>query len=286
LNRLLFLFALLAAACTPRTVSRLDSIDPHPTHTTRVAAGVAYGAEHRQRLDVYRPERAVPGPLPVVVFFYGGGWDSGSRGGYEFAGRAFASRGFVAVVPDYRLSPEVRFPTFVEDAARAVRWARDHAAEFGGDPARIAIAGHSAGAYIGAMLALDPRWLAAAGVGSGTVRAAALMSGPYYSNIVDPRVTRVAAFQGWPEPAATQPFNFATADAPAMWLATGTLDRVVPPRNSEVLAARLRALGVPAEFRQYRGRGHADLVLGLSLNFRAQAPTALDDAAEFLKAHL
>ena len=100
----------------------------------------------------------------MIVFFYGGGWVSGSRQEYGFAARAYAARGFLVVVPDYRLVPTVRFPAFVEDGALAMRWARDNVARYGGDPGRITIAGHSAGAYIGAMLGLDRRYLAAAGV--------------------------------------------------------------------------------------------------------------------------
>ena len=103
----------------------------------------------------------------MVIFLYGGGWVSGERRDYGFVGRAFAARGFVTVIPDYRLVPTVRFPTFIEDAARAVRWAQDHAASFGGDPRRIDLSGHSAGAYIVAMLSLDRHYLADAEVDPG-----------------------------------------------------------------------------------------------------------------------
>ena len=145
------------AGCTPAglltQVDRLAASDG----ARRVASAESYGADPRHKLDVWAPARRGETALPVVVFFYGGGWNSGSRGDYGFAGAAFASRDFVAIVPDYRLVPTIRFPAFVEDGALAVRWARDNAARFGGDPRRITLAGHSAGAYNAAMLALDRR---------------------------------------------------------------------------------------------------------------------------------
>ena len=94
------------------------------------AAGIPFGDDPRLKLDVWTPLQRSSEPRPVVVFFYGGGWTSGERGDYGFVGRAFAARGFVTIVPDYRLVPQVRFPTFIEDGARAIRWAHDHAAQY------------------------------------------------------------------------------------------------------------------------------------------------------------
>ena len=152
-------------------------------------------------------------PLPVVVFFYGGGWVAGERADYGFVGRAFAAQGFVAIIPDYRLVPQVRFPSFVEDGAQAVKWARDHAAEYGGDPAKITLAGHSAGSYIAAMLALDRHYLSQAGVDPSVVRAAALLSGPYdFYPFTEQRGRD--ALGHWPRPRETQPISFVRRDAP------------------------------------------------------------------------
>lgn len=281
-RRLLAALLLSLAGCGPATLSTLDGVSRLGTGPRRVAAGVPYGSEPRQRLDVYAPG----GPAakrPVVVFFYGGAWSSGSRGGYAFAGRAYAGQGFVAVVPDYRLVPDARFPAFVQDGALAIRWVRDNAARFGGDPARITVAGHSAGAHIAALLALDPRWLRGAGVDPRLIRAGALMAGPYdFLPFTDARSQ--AALGDWPRPEETQPISFARRDAPPLWLATGTTDTTVRPRNSEALAARLRAAGAPVELKLYPGRGHADLVIGLAKPLRGRVPT-LRDSADFLKAH-
>src|SRR3546814_8631076 len=101
-------------------------------------------------------------------------------------GRAFAAQGFVVAVPDYRLVPKVRFPAFVEDSAAAVKWVRAHIARFGGDPDRIVLAGHSAGAYNAAMLAVDPQWL---GPDRAAVKGWATLAGPYEFLPLDTRRT-------------------------------------------------------------------------------------------------
>lgn len=278
------LFAL--TGCTPAgLLNGLDRLTPGSDGARRAARGIAYGPEQRQQLDVWVPvKRPAPSEtLPVVVFFYGGGWDSGSRGDYGFAGAAYAGQGFIAVVPDYRLVPTVRFPAFVEDGALAVKWARDHAARFGGDPDRITLAGHSAGAYIGAMLALDRRWLRQAGVEPTMIRAAALLAGPYdFAPFTEVRGRN--AFGSWPNPRETQPISFARRDAPPLFLGHGTADTVVLPRNSRHLADRLAQAGAPVTLKLYPDASHTDLVVALSRPFRRKVSTLADSAA-FLREH-
>lgn len=251
----------------------------------RAASGVPYASGTRQKLDVWAPaQRTSPAPLPVVIFFYGGGWVAGDRGDYGFAGRAFAGRQFIAIVPDYRLVPDVRFPAFVEDGALAVKWTLDNVARFGGDPRRIGVAGHSAGAYIGAMLSLDRRYLLAANATPDTIRATALLAGPYDFYPFTERRGR-DALGAWPRPLETQPITFARRDAPPMLLMHGTRDTVVRPYNSANLASRLRALGADAELRVYEGASHVDLVKSLAAPFRNSTP-ALADSVNFLKERL
>jgi acetyl esterase/lipase len=198
-------------------------------------------------------------------------------------GQALASRGFVTVLPDYGLYPQVRYPGFLEDGARAVRWAQDHAAEFGGDPDRIVLVGHSAGAYNAAMIALDRRYLTQAGVDPKHVRALAGLSGPYdFLPLTDPIAART--FGEAPDLQATQPTSFVRPDAPPAFLATGDADTMVYPRNTVKLAARLRAAGVEVEERHYPGIDHVRMVLALSRPFRSRAPV-LDQMATFLHAH-
>ena len=274
---------LALAGCTPaRLLTGLDRL-ASSAESKRVGSGLAFGSDPRQRLDVWAPRRQGADPLPVVIFFYGGGWDQGNRGDYGFAGAAFAGQGFIAMVPDYRLVPAVRFPAFVEDGALAVKWARDNAARFGGDPKRITLAGHSAGAYNAAMLALDRRFLDRVGVDPKTVRAAALLSGPYdFYPFTESRGRN--AFGVWAKPAETQPITFARADAPPLFLAHGSTDTIVLPHNSRALAARLQQLGAPVTLRIYPGASHVDLVASLSRPLRGRTP-ALAESSAFLLQH-
>lgn len=250
----------------------------------RAAEGIRFGPHARHHLDVWVPSSPTSARLPVVVFFYGGGWHAGERGDYGFAGAAFASQGFVAVVPDYRLVPEVRYPDFLEDAALSLRWVWQNIAHYGGDPGKIAVSGHSAGAYIAAMLALDPRWLGAVQLPADTVRAGVLLSGPF--DFAPFREWRGrAAFGGHPDPAETQPINHVRADAPPLLLQHGSSDRLVYAKNSKSLAARLAAVGADAELRLYPGCDHAGSVVALSRPFRHRFPI-LADAAAFLRSKL
>lgn len=241
------------------------------------ARAVAYGDHPRQKLDLYAPRRrpAGAGPLPLVLFFYGGSWAAGMRQGYGFVGRALAARGFIAAIPDYRLVPEFRFPAFLEDGAAAFRRLRAAAADLGGDPARVVVAGHSAGAWIAAMLALDPQWL---GGDRPALRGFAGLAGPYDFLPLDTVATRVA-FGRAEDLAATQPVNFASAEAPPSLLLHGLADRTVAPRHSRELAGRLSAAGAEAELRLYPRLGHIGLVTALALPFRRRAPVLADLAA-------
>ena len=229
---------------------------------------------------MYAPAGSHASP-PVVVFFYGGNWNTGARGDYVFVGEALASRGFVAVIPDYRLYPEVRFPDFLDDCARAVRWTVRNASRFGGDSARIHLMGHSAGAYNAAMLALRRSYLEAHGVDPRAIRGLIGLAGPYDFLPLKGTVTR--AVFGFPDtPRATQPIEHVTADAPPALLMTGADDRTVDPGNSDRLGARLRAVGASARVVRYPGVGHTALVCALAAPLRGFAPV-LDDVEAFIR---
>lgn len=281
-NKILATVYLAICACSPASLlSSLNSLVPGDAGAHRVAEGVSFASDRGLKLDVWSP-RGADHKLPVVIFFYGGGWVGGSRTGYAFAGSAYAGQGFVTVVPDYRLVPKVRFPAFLDDGALAVKWTRDNIARFGGDPNRIALAGHSAGSYNAAMLALDPHFLRDVGVPPNTIKAAALLSGPYdFYPFTEQRGRD--ALGGWPRPKETQPINFVTRSSPPMLLATGSADNIVNPRNSRALAAKLDSKGVPAELKIYPGKSHIDLAKSLSRPFRSTTP-ALGDSAAFCTA--
>ncbi|MEG3179911.1 alpha/beta hydrolase [Sphingomonas sp. LT1P40] len=263
----------------PRLLSIADAAMGGGVGVERVATGVSFGA-HGQTLDVWRPTGAVTS-RPVLIFWYGGGWVKGDRGAYAFAARAFARAGYVVVVPNYRKVPDVRFPAFLQDGAAAVKWTRDHVREFGGDPERIALAGHSAGAYTVAMLALDKRWLEAEGVDPAIVRAGVGLSGPYDFYPFDTKRS-IDAMAGVADPMATQPIRFARGDAPPLLLVTSTDDTVVRPKNAINLERLLRQAGAPVELKNYDGLSHEEVVMALSKPFRGKAPV-LADSLSFLE---
>jgi acetyl esterase/lipase len=248
-----------------------------------VAEGVVFGS-HGQSLDIWAPEAGSRGRHPVVIFWYGGGWAKGDRASYAFAGRALAREGFLVVIPDYRKVPQVRFPAFLDDGAEAVAWVEANIARHGGDPERLALMGHSAGAYKAIMLALDAKRLTAAGADPAGVKAAIGLSGPYdFHPFTSERAT--AAFSEWPRPAETQPITFARADAPPLLLVTSDGDETVRPRNANNLAAKLKNLGARAEVVNYGPLTHEEVVMALSVPFRGKGPV-LADAVRFLKAEL
>jgi acetyl esterase/lipase len=157
----------------PKSLDVLDSIWPGERGGRRVATGIPFSPGAEGKLDIWSSPVSAEGRKPVLIFFYGGAWVKGRRQDYGFVGRAYAARGFVVVLPDYRKVPGVRFPAFVQDGAAAVRWVHDNIERYGGDPDRIVLGGHSAGAYNAIMLALDARYLRSAGVDPTVIKAAA-----------------------------------------------------------------------------------------------------------------
>ena len=252
-----------------------------PSSGYRVVTGIPYGEGPRRTLDVYVPDGA-DGGTPMLVFFYGGSWDSGEKENYRFAGQAFASRGYVTAIPDYRLYPEVRFPDFLKDASAAVAWAVSHGGDYGAAPGPVYLTGHSAGAHIAAMLTLDRQWLGEAGLSPcGAIRATVGLAGPYdflplksevLKEIFGPEATRPQS----------QPINFVTGTAPPMLLVTGDSDTTVRPRNTDNLAAKIRERGGEVEVVHYDGIGHTPLVGALAAPLRRLAPV-LDDTDAFLR---
>lgn len=240
-----------------------------------VVRDIAYGPGPRQKLDIYRPSNSASG-LPVLYFGYGGGWESGSKGDYAFVGRAFAARGYVTVIADYRLVPEVVYPQFLEDNAAAVNWTLDHIANRGGDREQLFLMGHSAGAYNVMMLALDP----SLGVESDAIKGVVGLSGPYDFYPFDVPQSR-NAFGAYARPEQTQPINLVSGDAPPVFLGHGDRDQTVHPRNSIALAQKLTDAGASASLRIYPGANHADTLISLSMPLRWRYPV-LEDVLAFL----
>jgi acetyl esterase/lipase len=274
--RRLVLRALVPAAALPgcAPVDVLNALVP--TDGLLVERGIAYGPADRQRLDRYAPP-AGAGDAPVVVFFYGGAWTSGERGDYVFVGEALARRGFVALIVDHRLNPQVVFPAFVEDGAKAVAWVAERAGD-----APLFLMGHSSGAHIAALLALDRHWLEAEGIdGDRRIAGAVLLAGPYdFLPITDPEVAAVFAGEG--DLRETQPITFARAGAPPLLIVTGDADRTVDPQNSKRLAAAMARAGGRAELAVEPGLGHAALVAAIARPLRWLAPV-LEEAVGFMR---
>ena len=261
----------------PRLLSWADRVAGGGRGVTLVADDVAFGTTG-QTLNVWAPAERAATPRPVLVFFHGGGWVHGDRRAYDFAARAFARAGYIVVVPDYRKVPGVRFPAFVQDGAQAVRWVRDNVARYGGDPKRVALSGHSAGAHTVAMLALDRRWLAAEGVDPAIVRAGIPMCGPYDFYPFNKKRSR-DAMAGVRDPQFTQPIAFARRDAPPLLLLSAGEDAQVGAHNAVNLAAKLKAVGAPVRHRDYPGLSHENVVMALSVPFRDKAPVLRESLA-------
>ncbi|MGS0740921.1 alpha/beta hydrolase [Glaciimonas sp. GG7] len=254
-------------ACSPLTA--INAVTTSSTYTK--TCDILYGPHPRNGLDVYTPKN-LHSPAPVVLFFYGGSWNSGARGDYAFVGEALASRGIVAVIADYRLYPEVRYPAFLQDGAQALAWTVKEVAKYGGDPQRLFVMGHSSGAYNAAMLALDPRWLAEVHLTPAVLRGWIGLAGPYDFIPIENRDVRPVFF--FPNtPTTSQPINHVTSHAPPTLLLAASTDNLVNPvRNTGGLAAALRALQVPVTVEYFEHVGHATLVGAISRPLRSLAP--------------
>ena len=269
--------AAFLAACSPIKV--LNALTPSSTFTKTSA--IAYGDDPRQKLDIYRPVPAISN-APVVVFFYGGSWNSGSKDDYGFVGEALASRGIVVVIADYRLYPQVRYPAFLQDGAQAVAWTHQHIADYGADPKQLYVMGHSSGAYNASMLALDARWLNAVGLSPSIFKGWIGLAGPYDFLPIENRDVRPVFF--FPDsPPESQPINHVSAGAPPTLLIASTDDDLVnPTRNTGGLAEKLRAADVPVVVFYFGKTNHQTLIGAMSRPLRWLAPV-VDTVAAFIE---
>jgi len=279
---LLPLLALIAlAACAPVRV--LNTI-ANSSGGHSVEKNVAYGPLARQSLDIYTPTAAAPpGGWPVVVFFYGGSWNTGERADYAFVGSALTKNGVLTLVADYRLYPEVRYPEFLRDSALALAWGLDQAARLGGDPARVFVMGHSAGGYNAAMLALDPRWLAATGHRPAELAGWIGLAGPYdFFPTDNPDAQPVFFHPNYPPNA--QPTEFGNRRAVPTFLGAPVNDKLVSPtRSTQALASKLEAAGTAVTLRMYERASHATLIGAFAPPLRWVGPV-LDDVSAFIAA--
>jgi acetyl esterase/lipase len=279
-NRILMLgFLSGLVGCT--SLDLLNAVTGGPASKALV---VAYGESPRQKIDVYPLPKGNPHSRPLVVFFYGGSWATGSRTDYGFVARGLGDAGYVVAIADYRLTPEVTYPEFVKDSAQAVKVLIERAAEFGADPNKIILIGHSAGAYNALMVALDTRWLEPAY--RQRIRGVIGLSSPV--NFLPIQLPEARLAFNWPNtPRDTQPIEHVRADNPPILLFSANRDPLVNPEmNSRPMAQRLREQGVPVELYEFEGPfgiiNHANLVATLSPRFRFAAPT-LEKSINFIQ---
>ena len=268
----------------PQKLDFVDRVAPGAAeHKGTPIVGIAYGEDERQKLDIYAPEGKPDTAYPVLVFYHGGAWRDGERDGYGFLGRAFAARGIVTVIADYRKTPKHLFPAFVEDTASSIAWVHANISKYQGNPEKLFIMGHSAGAHIVMMAALDKQWLAAKGLDPSIIKGAVGLAGGYDFLPLTTESSKIA-LGSWPDLTETQPITYARADAPPLLLLTGDIDTVVKPRNSKSLSAKMQELGGRQQLKIYSGVDHSDIIMAIARPFRAKA-TVLADVMEFLAAN-
>ena len=267
------LTALFEAACD--RLGFLAANLPALWGSYRRQVNIAYGPEPQQRLDVYVPRYAGNEPRPVVIFWHGGRWRGGDKADYRFVGAALAESGYLTFVANYRHYPQVKMQGFMQDAALAALFAAAHASRYGGTPERLYLMGHSAGAHLAALLALDSSNFADAGQRAPRIAGVIGLSGPYdFLPFLEPEDQDMF---GPPQRyAASQPINFVRADAPPMLLVQGLKDETVKPKNARNLAAALSALGVPVTLKLYANCSHAGTVAALAALLRGRVPTLAD----------
>ncbi|MGH8505528.1 MAG: alpha/beta hydrolase [Stenotrophobium sp.] len=261
------IFVLLAAlagmtGCTTQQV--LNSLTTDTGYT--IASNITFDSAFNLRLDVYTPHNVQN--APVVVFFYGGRWSSGSKDEYKFVGQALTSQGFVVVIADYRKYPQVRFPAFVRDGANAVRWTHDNIGQYGGDPGKLFVMGFDSGAHIAAMLALDPEYLKAVGDSNRSwLKGMIGLAGPYdFMPITAPDLRDLF---GPPEQfAQSQPIMYVDGKNPPLLLMTGMDDDSVLPKNTLSLASAVSKSGGVVETVTYPHMSHSMILATIAAPLR------------------
>lgn len=272
INRFVLAFlACINSACTP--VKILNSLVPETSY--QLISAKAYGANSRQKLDIYLPKvsqnenatHSMNTLKKVVIFYYGGNWDSGARADYKFVGEALSAQGFIVVIPDYRVYPEVLFPEFMADPASAAKWVKDNINQYGGDVNKVFLVGHSAGAHIAVMLALNTEYLAKQNLAPNDFAGVIGLAGPYdFLPLKSDRLKTI--FGADTELWKSQPINFVDGKNPPLLLAVGKKDGTVWPRNTYNLAKKIKENNGLVEVSEYANYGHVDMVAKLAKPLR------------------
>ncbi len=257
-----FIMLITTSACSP--IKLLNAIVPENAYQLQ---SMAYGDLPRQKLDIYTPKETTSAPRKVVIFFYGGSWDSGNKADYKFVGEALASQGFIVVIPDYRVYPDVLFPAFMADPALAARWVKDHIKQYQGDNQQVFLAGHSAGAQIAVMLGVNPEYLAKQSLKPSDFIGVVGLAGPY--DFLPLKSERLKTIFG-PESVQwkSQPINFVDGKNPPMLLAVGKKDGTVWPRNTYNMAEKIKQNNGVVKVVVFENYNHIDMVAKLAKPLR------------------
>lgn len=245
--------------------------------------GVEY-ADGKDRLDIYQPVSAKD--APVVVSFYGGALTAGDKSEQPYVGEQFAAADYVTVVVNYRLSPGVSHPAHVEDAAASVAWVKRNIAKYGGDPSKIFLTGHSAGAYLLALLLLDPRYLAAHKIKPADIRGAAPVSAFFYVERKGvgpdrPKYVWGADSTKW---RAASPATYVRRNVPPLLLLYADGDDAWRREQQGDFAAALRAAGdTHVETQMIKGRNHLTVWYEMEHGEEATSRAILQFFAKVLK---
>lgn len=276
----LFLIVLSVSwiSCTKAGLVALNATSKLGRNLT-VQKNISYGKNVRQKLDVYFPKK-IQSHLPVVVFFYGGSWQSGSKKNYKFMAEALTSLGVVVVIPDYQLYPQVKFPTFVEDGAMALDWIFKNISNYSGDPKKVFVMGHSAGAQIGALLSFDKHYLQKyKSAKKFHIQGFIGLAGPYdFLPFTNPVFKNIFA----PEEkySLSQPIHFIAGHEPPVLLIHGKKDTTVGIHNSQNLTKKIQEKKGKVTIYYYDNLNHVSLLLGFSKWLRK--PYLLQDVRNFI----
>lgn len=271
--------ALITSACSPTRM--LNAIVPDSGY--HLQSNVVYGESFRQRLDIYTPKSTANMPRRVVIFFYGGSWESGDKADYKFVGEALSSQGFIVVIPDYRVYPDVSFPSFMADPASVAKWVKTHIQNYGGNVNKVFLAGHSAGAHLAVMLAVNPEYLAQEALLPSDFAGVVGLAGPY--DFLPLRTQRLNTIFGeksmqW----KSQPINFVDGKNPPMLLGVGRKDITVAPYNTDHIAKKIKDKNGSVDVAEFADYGHIDMVARLAKPLRGDGEL-LKTVVTFLNSH-
>ena len=248
----------LSAGCSPFKVA--DVLSPYSGY--EVITNVPYGTLERQKLDIYTPTKKQKSS-DIIIFIYGGSWKSGEKSNYRFIAQPFTNAGFITIVPNYRLYPEVRFPEFNKDVAKAVAWVHRNLSNSTG-PKNIVLVGHSAGAHIAALISLDPKYLEVEGLSPSIIKTWVSLAGPLAFNPLKTRSTRPIFETVKDDIKQAQPINFSRKNSRPAVLFHGKKDTTVYEKNAILTAQALKKNDNRVIQKSFAGIGHIGLLLSIA----------------------